>query len=99
MTHTHTVLILLILLACLMFGCARPQPGQAPAPAATYAAPTPPQGMRLGPAYFSALNEPCHELIPLHAPFEAVQTICHRNGVWDVLPPVLAAVPGTNPTP
>ncbi|MDL2267359.1 hypothetical protein LJC46_05155 [Desulfovibrio sp. OttesenSCG-928-G15] len=59
----------------------------------SFSAATPPEGMRLGQSYVSALNEPCYEAFPVYGATPQPQAYCQRAGGWTLLPNMYMTVP------
>ena len=59
--------------------------------------PVPPEGMRLGMGYMSALNEPCYELYAENEFIPQAQALCLRQGSWTAVPGIYMAVPSGSP--
>lgn len=86
----------IVCICCFFAGCVARQSSGGGAAASTESVPAEsaiPAGMRLGPAYVSALNESCYELVPVNNPFIPPQALCLRGRTWEVLPSVLTAIP------
>ena len=58
---------------------------------------SPPAGIRLGSAYFSALGEPCYEAYPANGPDGQPRAYCMQQGQWTLLPQIYMSVPTARP--
>jgi hypothetical protein len=52
-----------------------------------------PPGMSLGAPYFSALGEPCREVLPADGATDRPGAFCLRNGAWELVPDMYTAIP------
>jgi hypothetical protein len=80
------------LLLGLSGGCARPRISPQEPPAYS-APPAPPDELRLGASYISALNELCYEAFALDGSSARPRAYCQRSGSWLLLPDVYMAPP------
>lgn len=65
----------------------------APPEEMSFASVAPPQGMRLGPSYVSALGEACFEAYPEYGGTSQAQAYCRRDGQWTLLPDIFMHPP------
>jgi hypothetical protein len=86
-------LLAVLLLIGPAWGCARNQGAALPPPDASSAPPAPPEGLRLGAFYVSALNEECYEAFPLDGPSARPRAYCRRSASWLLLPDIYPDLP------